>query len=201
MARRAPSSTAAPPFASPSELKAFTHPLRVRLYLELAIAGEATASRLAQKVDAQVALVSYHLHQLAQHGYLEQVDVDGDRRERWWRLSDKRLAWQPSGLAGDPASVEAGRLVASSTLAVEYEKLQQALDRAAREPDEWADASFHDRAVLRLTADELAELHGEIIAVVRQFAKRHRTTSRRRAGQQDEATRDVMVLLHGFVPD
>lgn len=201
MPRRAPSSAGAPPFASPGELKAFTHPLRVRLYLELAIAGEATASRLAQRVDAQVALVSYHLHQLAQHGYLEQVDVDGDRRERWWRLSDKRLAWQPSELAGDPAAAEAGRLVASSALAVEYEKLQQALGRAASEPDAWADASFHDRAVLRLTAEELSELHGAIVAVVREFAGRHRTTSRRRTGRPDEATRDVMVLLHGFVPD
>ncbi|MGN6330063.1 MAG: winged helix-turn-helix domain-containing protein [Motilibacteraceae bacterium] len=201
MPRRERTSGAAPPFASPDELKAFTHPLRVRLYLELAIAGEATASRLAQKVSAQVALVSYHLHQLAQHGYLEQVDVAGDRRERWWRLSDKRLTWQPSQVAGDPAAAEAGRLVASSALAVEYEKLQQALHRAAQHPDEWADASFNDSAVLRLSAEELAELHGELSAVIASFAKRHRTRSGRRTLPPDAATREVMVLLHGFVPD
>jgi hypothetical protein len=151
-------------------------------------------------VDAQVALVSYHLHRLAQHGYLEQVEVDGDGRERWWRLSDKRLAWQPSQVAGDPAAAEAGRLVASSALAVEYEKLRQALDRAAQHPDAWADASFNDSAVLRLTVEELAELHGELSAVLTAFAKRHRTSGRRSASH-DDAIRDVMVVLHGFVPD
>ncbi|HEU4676043.1 MAG TPA: hypothetical protein VFS29_08655, partial [Motilibacteraceae bacterium] len=114
------------------------------------------------------------------------------------------LAWQPSQVTGDPAAAEAGRLVASSALAVQYEKLQRALDRAARQPDEWADASFNDSAVLRLTAEELAELHGELSAVLRSFAARHGSSRGRRGGRAtsgDAQTEDVMVLLHGFVPD
>lgn len=67
-------------------LKALGHPLRMKLYRALYVAGTATASQLADQVDEAVYLVSYHLRKLAAHGLIEEARGSGrDARERWWQ--------------------------------------------------------------------------------------------------------------------
>lgn len=71
-------------------LKAFGHPLRMKLYRALYISREATASQLAEQVDEAVSLVSYHLRKLADHGLIEEAEQQGrDGRERWWQPASK----------------------------------------------------------------------------------------------------------------
>ena len=72
-------------------LKAFGHPLRMKLYRALYVARTATASQLAEQVDEAVSLVSYHLRKLADHGLIEAAEPQGaDGRERWWQTSSDR---------------------------------------------------------------------------------------------------------------
>lgn len=96
-------------------LKAFGHPLRMKLYRALYIARQATASQLAEQVDEQVSLVSYHLRKLADHGLIEEADREGkDGRERWWQPASKGLRFHDEDFSDAPekaathTAVEAG---------------------------------------------------------------------------------------------
>ena len=54
-------------------LKALTHPLRLRMLGMLRIDGPATATGLAERLGLNSGATSYHLRQLAQHGFIEEA--------------------------------------------------------------------------------------------------------------------------------
>ncbi|QFR00020.1 helix-turn-helix transcriptional regulator [Streptomyces phaeolivaceus] len=66
-------------------LRGLAHPLRMRLLKELRHGGPATASQLASKLGESSGATSYHLRQLASHGFVEDAPEHGKGRERWWR--------------------------------------------------------------------------------------------------------------------
>ena len=47
--------------------------------------GPATASQLAEKLGESSGATSYHLRQLAAHGFIEDAPEHGKGRERWWK--------------------------------------------------------------------------------------------------------------------
>ena len=66
-------------------LKAFSHPLRMRLYDLLKDGGPATASMLARAIGESTGQTSYHLRQLERHGLITEDTGRGTGRERWWQ--------------------------------------------------------------------------------------------------------------------
>ncbi len=64
---------------SPQQLKALTHPTRLRMLGLLRIDGPATATTLAQRLGLNTGATSYHLRQLAQHGFVVDDDSPGHR--------------------------------------------------------------------------------------------------------------------------
>ncbi|WNM35966.1 helix-turn-helix domain-containing protein [Streptomyces sp. Li-HN-5-11] len=66
-------------------LRGLAHPLRMKLLSALRRGGPATASQLAAKLGESSGATSYHLRQLAAHGFVEDVPEHGKGRERWWR--------------------------------------------------------------------------------------------------------------------
>lgn len=52
-------------------LRGLAHPLRMRLLDALRFGGPATASQLAAKLGESSGATSYHLRQLAAHGFIE----------------------------------------------------------------------------------------------------------------------------------
>ena len=52
-------------------LRALSHPVRLRMLGLLRTEGPATATTLAQRLDLNTGATSYHLRQLAQHGFIE----------------------------------------------------------------------------------------------------------------------------------
>ncbi|MGW2567531.1 ArsR/SmtB family transcription factor [Streptomyces sp. NPDC001537] len=66
-------------------LRGLAHPLRMRLLSALRRGGPATASQLAVKLGESSGATSYHLRQLAAHGFVEDVPEHGKGRERWWK--------------------------------------------------------------------------------------------------------------------
>lgn len=175
------------------QLKAFAHPLRVRLNYELGIAGAATVTQLAQAVDGAIALVSYHLHQLADYGFIEPAPERArNQKERWWKLSQQRLRWSDGELLSQPGGTEATAMIKSSVVRLQYEKLQTYYNNRSGLPAEWADAAFSDDGVLNLTAQELASLHDDLQKVVRE----HRSRADQSSDRRDR--RPVVLVLHGF---
>ncbi|MEW2618689.1 winged helix-turn-helix domain-containing protein [Streptomyces sp. NPDC048106] len=74
-------------------LRGLAHPLRMQLLDSLRIHGPATASQLAERLGESSGATSYHLRQLADHGFVEDAPEHGKGRERWWRASARPLAY------------------------------------------------------------------------------------------------------------
>ena len=68
-------------------LRALSHPVRLRMLGLLRTEGPATATSLAQRLGLNTGATSYHLRQLAQHGFIEEDPERGTGRDRWWRAA------------------------------------------------------------------------------------------------------------------
>src|SRR5689334_24569704 len=80
-------------------LRALSHPTRLKILMRLRVEGPATATTLARELSLNTGATSYHLRQLAEHGFIVEDAERGDARDRWWkaahrstlaRLSDRR---------------------------------------------------------------------------------------------------------------
>jgi DNA-binding transcriptional ArsR family regulator len=139
----------------PKALRALAHPLRIELLETLAMHGPATATDLAERVGESAANCSWHLRQLAKHGYVEEAG-GGTGRQRPWQIAAVGHYWDSSSPDADLAV--AGRAASDAMLARETEALRayRAIERT--EDREWAEASFFNQAITWLTSEELAEL-------------------------------------------
>ncbi len=68
-----------------TQLRALSHPVRMRILGMLRTLGPATASLIARRLGLNSGATSYHLRQLAEHGFVEEAPGMGTKRERWWR--------------------------------------------------------------------------------------------------------------------
>ena len=154
----------------PKALSCLAHPLRVDIVSQLAALEAATASRLAEALDQPVALVSYHLHQLARYGFVtEAPELARDRRERWWRRSSRYFSYTASDFVGSPE----GLLALSRVHEQMGRKLLEALDRfmvelPALEPA-WIDAAGLNDDLLELRPETLEQLNRDLRAVVTRY--------------------------------
>ncbi|MEU6145170.1 helix-turn-helix domain-containing protein [Streptomyces sp. NPDC047081] len=74
-------------------LRGLAHPLRMELLNALRRHGPATASMLAERLGESSGATSYHLRQLAAHGFIKDAPEQGKGRERWWQAADKGITW------------------------------------------------------------------------------------------------------------
>ena len=72
---------------TPQMLRALAHPTRLKMLGMLRIDGPATATTLATRLGINTGQTSYHLRQLAQHGFVVDDDERGNGRERWWKAA------------------------------------------------------------------------------------------------------------------
>lgn len=79
-------------------MRALAHPLRGRLLGLLRLDGPSTATLLGQRVGESSGATSYHLRQLAVHGFVEDVEGAGRGRERWWRAVHRSTLWHTAEL-------------------------------------------------------------------------------------------------------
>ncbi len=79
-----------------TSLKAMAHPLRVQILRILELRRRASVTSLAEELGETTGATSYHLRQLAQHGFVEQFVPDDEpspgkrsagRKQRWWRMA------------------------------------------------------------------------------------------------------------------
>ncbi|WP_239123740.1 winged helix-turn-helix domain-containing protein [Rhizocola hellebori] len=153
---------------TPVSLRGLAHPLRVRMLGMLREQGPATATLLAQRLDQSSGATSYHLRQLAAHGFVEELAGKGVRRERWWRAASDTTIFGGPFEGFDPADAEAYL----RAVAAQYsDRVDSWISEAAAMPKEWAHAATNSDWRLRLTPQECRELHDEIFAL----AQRYRT--------------------------
>lgn len=156
-------------------LKGLAHPLRVDLLDALSVGGPATASALAEQLSESSGATSYHLRQLARHGYIEDDPDHSGGRERWWRVVPGGMTIAASGMDGDTAAREAVGQVA-----------RQFIDQRARRADafirageegigvDWVDASVLSSATATLTLEEMGELSELLMGTLDAFLEARR---------------------------
>jgi DNA-binding transcriptional ArsR family regulator len=176
-------------------LKAMAHPLRLRLYYALALAGSATSTRLAEQVDESVSLVSYHLRQLALHGYVEDdpEPLKRDGRQRWWRPTSVGFNWTPSDFGDGPDGVAAVAQADRQMDAHRAAYRQAWLDSRAGWSKAWQDAAVTtDNPLMRMTPAELTEFSGDYVRLMQGWR------DRLAAAADDPGREQVMVALQAF---
>jgi len=143
-------------------MKAFTHPLRLRMFQELQNRGPATATHLAERLGENTAQTSYHLRQLARHGIVTEDTTLGTGRERWWRAAG--FSMQRDGAGEGP-----GRVLLSAMVQERARVLQSWLEDEDL-PEEWREASLDQSTTVILTAAELAAMNREVQQVIDRHA-------------------------------
>ncbi|MEV1242344.1 helix-turn-helix domain-containing protein [Nonomuraea sp. NPDC049750] len=178
------------------ELKAFTHPLRLKLYRALIVADTATASQLADQVDEAVSLVSYHLRKLAAHGLIEEAAPQtGDGRERWWQVASHHVSARAPSPEEGPEIVAARTALSRVASRIQGEMYQRYLDEQPAWPAEWRGAAFASEYLTSLTAEELRLLGQEMDAVVEKWWARGKAAE---AAGDTEGREHVALQFFGF---
>ncbi len=170
-------------------MKALAHPLRLDLLELLAVHGSMTASAAAAHLNQSPANVSWHLHKLAEHGFVRQA-VDGPGRRRPWKIVAESLSWGED--AEDPASAAALHDV---TLEREMQRLRTAMAHVGQESPQWRDATEVYQSRLWLTAEEAVEIGVQIRELFLHKAEERRDPTLRPPGAR------VMALMAWVVPD
>jgi DNA-binding transcriptional ArsR family regulator len=115
-------------------LRALAHPLRNRLLALLRLHGPSTASRLGELVGESSGSTSYHLRQLAKHGFVREVEGKGTARERWWERTPGGFSISSSG-KDSPAGRQTAEAVNTESLRLRHERVMVCL-RATQDADE-----------------------------------------------------------------
>lgn len=177
-----------------TSLRALAHPLRVQILAVLRDEESVTATTLAARLSETTGATSYHLRQLARHGFIDEVPTAG--RERWWRLSAVTIHMQGFEFLTHPETREAAAFLLREIVAERTRRLAHWYATATDWPRDWQRASSDADARLRLSATEMRRLADEIAELV----DRYRLLGNGGAGQPVEvqyAVFPVEPLLPG----
>ncbi|MCX4859875.1 ArsR/SmtB family transcription factor [Streptomyces canus] len=148
-------------------LRGLAHPLRMQLLDALRHGGPATASQLAEKLGESSGATSYHLRQLAAHGFVEDAPERGKGRERWWKAVHKGLSFDDTLLTdSDPAVRGAADMYLHEVATAQIQNLSNWLGERATWPEEWNRVWDMSSATLRLTPELTKELIEKMHALI-----------------------------------
>ena len=175
----------------PRSLLALAHPTRARLLGELRRKGPATSTTLASALGTNTGNTSYHLRKLAEAGLVEEVEDEGDKRDRWWRSAHEVTSWSEVEFLDDPETAAASDWLTGYQLRVNTRQAEDWLAMRREWPRAWIEASSFNDFLIDLDPEGLTHLVDELAEVI----ERHR---RRPAGPGE--ARRVIVQLFAF-PD
>jgi Helix-turn-helix domain len=153
----------------PRALRAYAHPVRMKLVGLLRTEGPLTATRAAELLGESSGTCSFHLRQLAKYGLVEEAG-GGTGREKPWRATSMFTAWD--AIAETPEAAAATGLLKTVVAEGYFEQLMRWLEASPNEPPEWQDAAQLGDQMLYVTADELAELRRKVREVVDVYFER-----------------------------
>ena len=175
-------------------LRALSHPLRNRLLALLRLDGPSTATLLGARVGESSGSTSYHLRQLAAHGFVEEVEDRGTGRERWWRARHRLTSWS----AGEVAAQDGGTQVQDEMTLLQLSGHGRVLNAWWEQREglgaDWAEAASLSDYALRLTPGQAGELAEQLGAVVRGWLGAHPPEGGA-GGEPDQGTQLVSVLV------
>ena len=154
----------------PRALRAYAHPVRMRLMGLLRTEGPLTATRAAELLGESSGTCSFHLRQLAKYGLVEEAG-GGTGREKPWRATTTSTVWDAAG--DDSPETAAAASLLSTVIAEQYfEQLTRWLEASPGEPAEWQQAAMLGDRILYVTPAELEELGSRVREVVDEYFER-----------------------------
>ncbi|MCO5989420.1 helix-turn-helix domain-containing protein [Actinoallomurus spadix] len=149
-------------------LRLLAHPLRRKIEQCLRD-GPVNSATLARALGESTGSTSYHLRQLAKHGFIEEVPELSKGRERWWRAVPGDRRFPPYSRQTPEMRVALSEMVRHNV--AEFVELFSRFADDHEALGEWADAFLFSRATVRLTLDEVKEFFEEYIALVYRFSR------------------------------
>jgi DNA-binding transcriptional ArsR family regulator len=153
---------------TPQQMKALTHPVRVRMLGMLRIDGPATATTLATRLGLNTGATSYHLRQLAQAGFVAEDTTLGNARDRWWRAAHQSTTTDTAGPA-EPEARDTLDAYLQSVVVVMTELLQRSVEELPLLTEEWRDATTYSDWVVSLTPRKARAVIGQLIASMQEI--------------------------------
>jgi predicted ArsR family transcriptional regulator len=154
----------------PRALRAYAHPVRMRLIGLLRTEGPLTATRAADLLGESSGTCSFHLRQLAKYGLVEEAE-GGTGREKPWRATTTSTAWDTTG-DSTPEMAAATSLLSTVVAEQYFEQLARWLEARAGEPPEWQRAAMLGDRLLYVTPAELEELTGRMREMLDEYVER-----------------------------
>jgi DNA-binding transcriptional ArsR family regulator len=173
-------------------LKALAHPDRLRLLGRLRLEGPSTASALGRHLGLNSGAASYHLRQLAIHGFIAPAEELGNRRERWWRAAHESTLYSPAELSGD--DLETGLAFGQAIIATHTLMMRRAHAAYRELPAEWRRAATASDFTMAITAEAAAGLVERLMALLWET----KTGAPPTGAPNPPGTRPFTVLLHAF---
>jgi len=164
----------------PRALRAYAHPVRMRLIGLLCTEGPLTATRAADLLGESSGTCSFHLRQLAKYGLVEEAE-GGTGREKPWRATTTSTAWDTTG-DSTPEMAAATSLLSTVVAEQYFEQLARWLEASPGEPAEWQRAAMLGDRLLYVTPAELEELSGRMREMLDEYVERDLRPELRPAG-------------------
>lgn len=175
---------------SAAGLRALSHPTRLKMLMLLRLEGPATATQLAQQLRLNTGATSYHLRQLAEHGFIAEDAERGDARDRWWKAAHQSTYAGLSGRTTDDEADSAEAYLRSVALLYTETLMQYAAERRHL-PLPWQQASTTSDWHLRLTAERAEQLTDTLAALIDEWAQQEDP-------EGTEGAADFVVNLNSF---
>ena len=177
---------------SATALRAYAHPVRMKLILALRTRGPLTATQAGRLLGESSGTCSFHLRQLAKYGLVEETG-EGTGREKPWRATTTSTNWDD--VQQTPEAAAAAGLLSEVLAESYFAALMRWLEARSGESEEWQRAAFIGDRFLWVTADELAQIGRELSAVVDRYFERQVKPELRPPGAR------LATYLHLGFPD
>lgn len=150
-------------------LRALSHPTRLRILSHLRIEGPATATTLAARFGLNSGATSYHLRQLAEHGFVVEDDTRGNARDRWWKAAHQETRTRSQDIRTQEEKDVADAYWQAATV-LYAENMQAAMEERPLLPREWRAASTVSDWVVTVPAERAAEITARLKEVLDEYA-------------------------------
>lgn len=173
-------------------LRGIAHPARVRLLGMLRTDGPATATGLARRLGMNTGATSYHLRQLAEHGFVVDIPARGNARERWWKAAHASTTGPGHELLTDDTGLGAAYQRAVAQIAAD--NMFRAIDALPTLPEEWRASQEFSDYLFKLTPTAARALAKEIHGVL----ERHRAADPEDLQEASEGSPRVIFQFQMF---
>ncbi|MFI0780544.1 helix-turn-helix domain-containing protein [Streptomyces sp. NPDC021212] len=174
-------------------LRGLAHPLRLRLLGALREYGPATASQLANRLGESSGATSYHLRQLAAHGFVMDDPERGKGRERWWKAAHATTKAGTEELLRhhDPSVRGAMNTLLHEWATIHGHELSTWLGTMHEWPSEWRENSDVSDFTLRLTPALARDMIEKVHEVINSYREKEVDPDAAHSAR-------YRVHLHGF---